>query len=89
MSKCCALIGLESRTKRGMQVLEMNCPVMDQCNAVPKRLSRFRKPSYRFHAATRPPRHPTAIPPMMSTRQSSRGRNRMDDRFSADANGTR
>src|SRR5262245_12078200 len=63
--------------------------VINECNAVPKRLSRFRKLVYRFQAATTPPRHPTAMPPTTSARQSSIGRNRMDDRLSADARGTK
>src|SRR5262249_9044876 len=63
--------------------------VINECNAVPKRLSRFRKLIDRLPAAPGTPRPPTAMPPTTSARQSSIGRNRMDERLRADARGTK
>src|SRR5439155_14755461 len=48
-----------------------------------------RPSGWRFHAATSPPTHPTAIPPMISPTQRSAGRNRIEDMFIADASGAR
>src|SRR2546425_11790317 len=62
-----------------------------QCKSDEKLMSRLCQSGqgHRFHAATSPPRHPTAIPPSTTKKQSSHGRKRTDDRLMAEANGTR
>src|SRR5882672_185885 len=69
-----------------------NCGlVVLQCKSDEKLMSRLCQSGryHRFHAATSPPRHPTAIPPSTTKMQSSHGRKRTDDRLMAEANGTR
>src|SRR5438270_11807759 len=60
---------------------------LSQCKSDEKPVSRFCNQDSR--AATKPPRHPTAIPPNTTRRHSSTERKRIVDKLMADANGTR
>src|SRR5215471_5222260 len=58
-----------------------------QCSAGGKPVSRFYKVFYGFLEATRPPTHPTSMPPITKLKHRPTDRKAMDDTSTAEARG--